>query len=209
MAWKSDNVSFAIVIKRLLIFIGSLLVIHVSAQPAYDDSSKTDEEQKQLEQCYTYSNLFGYDMDTIYNPKLVETIREWLGTRYCYGGDSKKGIDCSGFVSTLYKNVFGVELAGSSGDLFKNTIPVKKSDLCEGDLVFFKIRKKRISHVGVFLGQNKFAHTSFKQGVTIDDLNDPYYKKYFYRGGRIAIKLSVIHADRQRSKYQSDLKFGN
>jgi lipoprotein Spr len=54
-----------------------------------------------------------------------------------------------------------------------------------GDLVFFKIKKNRISHVGVYLGNNKFAHSAVKGGVRIDSLDTPYYKKTFYKGGRL------------------------
>ncbi len=63
--------------------------------------------------------------------------------------------------------------------------PLEKPDLKEGDFVFIKIRKGQISHVGIYLGNNKFAHASVKTGVIISDLDEPYYKKYFYRGGRI------------------------
>ncbi len=144
-----------------------------------------DAEQRMLERCYVYSDLFGYSIDTIANEKLYAAVGEWLGTRYCYAGDSKRGIDCSGFVSELYKKAFSLALNGSSTDLFKQVKPLKKTELREGDLVFFKIRKKRISHVGIYLGQNKFAHASVKAGVTIDDLDEPYYRKFFYKGGRI------------------------
>ena len=164
-------------LNRFIILAFCMLSIKASAQL----SDSADAEQEQLEKCYTYSNLFGYSIDTICNEKLFETINEWLGTRYCYAGDSKKGIDCSGFVNELYKKAFNVALEGSSADLFKQVKPLKKTQLREGDLVFFKIRKKRISHVGIYLGQNKFAHASVKAGVTIDDLDEPYYKKYFYR----------------------------
>jgi lipoprotein Spr len=63
--------------------------------------------------------------------------------------------------------------------------PIKKSALKEGDLVFFKIKQKRISHVGVYVGNNKFAHASVQNGVIISDLDEPYYKMYFYKGGRV------------------------
>jgi len=56
--------------------------------------------------------------------------------------------------------------------------------LGEGDLVFFKIKKKRISHIGIYLGNNKFAHASVKNGVIISDMDEPYYQKRFYSGGR-------------------------
>jgi len=167
----------------LLVPFFCLLFLKTFAQDLRADGA--DPEQEQLKQCYIYSNLFGYTIDTITNEKLFATINEWLGTRYCYAGDSKNGIDCSGFVSELYKKIFNLDLEGSSGDIFKHVKPLKKSELREGDLVFFRIRNKKVSHVGIYLGQNKFAHASLKSGVTIDDLDEPYYKKYFYRGGRI------------------------
>ena len=179
-----------------IIFIVSIFLVSVQSysQSTADGKEITDNEQNQLEARYTYSNLLGFNIDTILNQKLYETIAEWLGTRYCYGGDSKCGVDCSGFVIALYKNAFELSLEGNANDLFKNSKPLQKSKLAEGDLVFFRIRKKRISHVGVYLGQNKFVHASLKQGVTIDDLNEPYYKKYFFRGGRIEQKLSVTNS---------------
>lgn len=112
-------------------------------------------------------------------------IDNWIGTRYKYGGVTDKGIDCSGFTCTLYKNVFDKEIIGSSGTLFNSVQPVEKDELTEGDLVFFKIKKNRISHVGVYLMNNKFVHASTHNGVIISDLNEDYYKKYFYTGGRL------------------------
>ena len=64
------------------------------------------------------------------------------------------------------------------------TVPLNKEDLKEGDLVFFKIKSKSISHVGVYLGDNRFAHSS-TGGVKISNINEPYYSRYFYKGGRI------------------------
>ncbi len=112
-------------------------------------------------------------------------IDNWMGTRYKYGGVTDKGIDCSGFTCTLYKNVFDKEIAGSSGMLFNTVHPVEKDELTEGDMVFFKIKKNRISHVGVYLMNNKFVHSSSHNGVIISDLNEEYYKKHFYTGGRL------------------------
>jgi lipoprotein Spr len=115
-------------------------------------------------------------------PDMYQTIYEWLGTPYKYSGDCKEGIDCSGFVCMLYKKSFGVTLAQNSAEIFKETKPLKKSALKEGDLVFFKIRKKKISHVGVYLGNNKFAHASVQNGVIISDLDEPYYRSISIKG---------------------------
>ena len=115
-----------------------------------------------------------------------KTICEWIGTPYNYSGDTKDGIDCSGFVAMFYKRVYNVSLGDCSRDIYKTDVkPLLKKKLMPSDLVFFKIGKRGISHVGIYLGQNKFIHASTKLGVIISDLNEPYYKKYFYKGGRV------------------------
>jgi lipoprotein Spr len=63
--------------------------------------------------------------------------------------------------------------------------PLNKEELKEGDLVFFKINSRAISHVGVYLGDNKFAHASSSRGVMISNLNEPYWRRYYYKGGRL------------------------
>ena len=136
-----------------------------------------------------FSQVFGFEVKDISFPGLYETIADWLGTPYCYFGKSPTGIDCSGFVSILYHKVFQKPFTGSSAEIFTKIKPLGKSELAEGDLVFFRIRKKRISHVGIYLGSNKFAHASTSNGVIISDLDEPYYKKYFVRGGRVLADL--------------------
>jgi lipoprotein Spr len=153
---------------------------------AWAQDTVSDDEQNNLKLCYHFSRLLDYEVTGFSNPDLYQEIYNWLGTPYKYAGDCKEGIDCSGFVCQLYQNVYGVKLSGSSGDLFKGVKPVKKTSLQEGDLVFFKIKQNRISHVGIYLGNNKFAHASVQNGVIISDLDDPYYKKYYYKGGRIS-----------------------
>jgi len=131
---------------------------------------------------YSYWNL---SVDSAVTPDLYYQIYNWVGTKYRYAGNCKEGVDCSGFVNEIYKNVYCITLNGGSRDMFKQLTPVSKKNLREGDLVFFKIRKNTISHVGIYLAHDKFAHATTKAGVTISDLNDDYYKKYFYKGGRL------------------------
>ena len=151
----------------------------------HENSIETDDEQLNLKQCFIYSNLLGYNILSVSNPELYKISAAWIGTPYKYGGHSKKGIDCSGFVTIVYRESFNKNISGSAGELCKSSKPVNRSDLQEGDFVFFKIRKKRVSHVGIYLGQNKFVHASLNSGVIISDLEEPYYAKYFYKGGRI------------------------
>ncbi len=166
---------------RALIFFSLFSGIYIAtAQDIAPDS-----EQEYLSSCYYYSGLLGFNIDSMQNPDLYKTIIEWLGVRYHYSGDSKDGIDCSDFVCRILKNAYNRALDGSAADIYKDVKPVKKSQLKEGDLVFFKIRKKRVSHVGIYLSNNRFVHASVHEGVVVSDLDEPYYKKYFYKGGRL------------------------
>lgn len=113
-------------------------------------------------------------------------ITEWYGVPYKYGECSKSGIDCSGFVNLLYQKVYHKSLERRSDDIFhKQCKKIKRSEVKEGDLVFFKIESKEITHVGVYLKNNKFVHASTKKGVMISDLNEPYFQRYFYAFGRV------------------------
>lgn len=101
-----------------------------------------------------------------------------------FGRWLKKGIDCSGFTKQLYSQVFNLDIKRSSRDIFSMVNPVKKDELKEGDMVFFKIRSRSISHVGIYLGNNRFAHASSK-GVAVSSLDDAYWSRYYYKGGRV------------------------
>jgi hypothetical protein len=122
--------------------------------------------------------------EEIQYPELYVKTYAWLNTPYRYGGNSKSGIDCSRFAYMLQGENIGLDRAVSSADMFKAGNAVEKHELCEGDLVFFRIKQGRISHVGVYLQDGKFAHSSTSKGVIISDLEEPYWKRYFYKGAR-------------------------
>jgi lipoprotein Spr len=126
----------------------------------------------------------GVALSATSNMKLFHFVYDWIGTPYHFGGESRKGIDCSAFTKELYSEVFNLDIKRSSRDIFSMVNPVGKDDLKEGDLVFFKIHSRRISHVGIYLGDGKFAHAS-SRGVAISSLDDNYYSRYFYKGGRL------------------------
>jgi lipoprotein Spr len=133
-----------------------------------------------------YSKILGVPLTGLEDKKFIEAIAEWIGTPYVYGGETKKGTDCSGFVKTLYKDVYNLSLYRTAYDLVKNCDPVNKKELKTGDLIFFKIKSDKISHVGIYLNDGKFVHaSSSSKGVMVSDLNEAYYKKYFYSAGRI------------------------
>lgn len=132
-----------------------------------------------------YSRLLDVDANEINNIKLYEFIDSWYGTTYKYGGNSKSGVDCSNFASILLKNVYERNIGGSSSGIYSQCKIVEKSKLEEGDLVFFNISGDKISHVGIYLANGRFVHASTKAGVRIDDLEQEYYKKHFFSGGRL------------------------
>jgi lipoprotein Spr len=132
-----------------------------------------------------FEQELGIKLPTQANLSLYDTLTNWIGTPYRFAGNCEKGIDCSGFVSIIYDHVYGKKMgARNSAEIYNLFEKVDKSELEEGDLVFFRIHKKRISHVGIFLGNDKFAHSCTSGGVTISDLKQPYYKKYFAGAGR-------------------------
>ncbi|MFZ5553905.1 MAG: C40 family peptidase [Bacteroidota bacterium] len=116
---------------------------------------------------------------------LYREIYGWLGVKYKYAGLTKSGVDCAGFVKNICNPVYGTKLSGSAGDHFNRCIPIEREDLEEGDLVFFKINKTYISHIGIYLGNGKFAHAAVHGGVMINDLSEEYYNKYYYISGRL------------------------
>jgi cell wall-associated NlpC family hydrolase len=121
------------------------------------------------------------------NLALYDMIARWIGTPYRAGQSSRKGTDCSGLVSVVYKTVYGKELARSSAAMLRlNCRPVANpANLREGNLVFFHTSKnsKLPSHVGIYLKDRKFAHASTSRGVVISSLNEPYYLKRWISGG--------------------------
>jgi lipoprotein Spr len=143
---------------------------------------KTD-EQDGLAKTYL-SQIMGVALSATSNMKLFHFVYDWIGTPYHFGGSSRKGIDCSAFTKELYSEVFNLDIKRNSRDIFSMVNPVAKDELKEGDLVFFKIHSRRISHVGIYLGGGRFAHAS-SRGVAISSLDDNYYSRYFYRGGRL------------------------
>ena len=147
-------------------------------------SKKSTEDPDNLAKEY-FSQIMGVAVSATSNVKLYQFVYDWLGTPYRLGGDTERGIDCSGFAYQLYDKVFNTVIGNNSRNIFSMVNPINKEELKEGDLVFFKINSRAISHVGVYLGDNKFAHASSSRGVMISNLNEPYWKRYYYKGGRL------------------------
>lgn len=141
-----------------------------------------------------YADLLETEPDQLQNTVLLESIDEWYGTRYHYGGTTKKGIDCSAFVDSIYAVAFGITLPRTARDQYKATRRISRTELEEGDLLFFNTRGG-VSHVGIYLQNNKFVHASATYGVTVSNMFEPYYIQRFIGAGRVEKKQEplVLH----------------
>jgi NlpC/P60 family len=106
-------------------------------------------------------------------------VTQYFGTRYRFGGQTPRGFDCSGFVRFMYDKVFNMHLPRSSREMSSIGNKVSKNDLQPGDLVFFQTSGQRINHVGIFIGNDTFVHSSLSKGITEDQLKQEYFEKRF------------------------------
>ena len=157
-------------ITYLLLIICLFSACKVSQSP---QSTSSNKENKQVQARHKVSDLRAYCLD-------------WLGTPHRMGGTTKQGVDCSGFVCNVYKEIYGIDLPRRSQDMIKVCKQINnKKDLKEGDLVFFNNKQGgSINHVGIFLDTDKFIHTSSSKGVTIGRFSEKYWAERFRCGGR-------------------------
>jgi cell wall-associated NlpC family hydrolase len=132
---------------------------------------------------FKYALLLDTEVEGVQNLNLFKIIDDWFGTRYRLGGSSKLGIDCSALMQVFFTALYGVALPRTAKEQFKMSRRISRTELKEGDLVFFNTTGG-ISHVGMYLQNNKFVHAS-SSGVTISDLFEDYWMKRFVGVGRI------------------------
>lgn len=132
-----------------------------------------------------YAIVMDMPAEELTNIPLLELMDKWWGTRYCIGGSTMNCIDCSAFTQVIMKEIYNIQLPRTSQEQFNIMQPIPIDELQEGDLVFFNTGGRGISHVGIYVQNNKFLHASTSQGVTISDLNDKYWNPKFRGGGRM------------------------
>lgn len=140
---------------------------------------------------FKYALLLDTEVESLPNTSLLDAVDEWYGVRYRVGGNTKSGVDCSGFTVAVYAAAYGMMLPRVSRDQYHMSRKISTTELKEGDLVFFNTNGRGVSHVGVYLGNNKFIHASVSRGVMVSDLFDNYYLRRFVGAGRIDDKQTV------------------
>ncbi len=134
---------------------------------------------------------------------IMNEIMEWLGTPYLFGGNSARAIDCSAFVRSIYQKTANILLPRTAREQSEVGVKVARKNLEYGDLIFFNTRRKvRVSHVGIYLGDNLFVHASSRYGVTVSSLESDYYNKRFIGAKRLTQKDAMRLSLENNAGYQ-------
>ncbi len=115
---------------------------------------------------------------------LREQHRRWEGTPYRLGGKDKRGIDCSAFVQRTFLDRFAIRLPRTTAQQQYRGTAIGRANLQAGDLVFFRTSRK-VRHVGIYIGDQRFVHASTSRGVTLSRLDNPYWRKHYWMSRRI------------------------
>lgn len=166
----------------------------IAAESAFKAKASSSSVFGEPEELATDDDLAAFSSSKPYQlPALADSILErgmsLIGTRYRFGGTSEKsGFDCSGFIGYLFREEAGVTLPRSTREMINVDAPkVARNKLKPGDLLFFSTNGRgRVSHAGIYLGDNQFIHSSSRRsgGVRIDSLGDSYWSKTFIEAKR-------------------------
>ncbi|THU38526.1 NlpC/P60 family protein [Niastella caeni] len=153
-----------------------------------------------------YAAYLKIDPDSLKNVVLYTFIDKWMKTPYKYGGNDENGIDCSAFIQRLLNDVYNIQVPRTSAQQFftKNVEPFHdNSYFSEGDLVFFcTVPGNPISHVGMYLRNRYFINASTSSGVSLANLDDPYWKKRFVAAGRVKVNKQLATGNKQTTTTQ-------
>lgn len=150
----------------------SIALASLSSHPATPNQIVTSKAER-LSQPAKQSTKNLNRINSVYN--------NWKGTRYRLGGTTKAGIDCSAFVREVMSRAFNKNMPRSTAEQRYVGRSISKSDLRPGDLVFFR----KNNHVGVYIGNGKFVHSSSSRGVTTSSLSESYWSRTYTQSRRV------------------------
>ncbi len=161
--------------------------------PAFDLETKSFDTEKLEQLEVSHNSVFGEDGLRL---KLLENINDWLQTPYRRAGRSKNGVDCSNFTSIMVNQTIGMNFPASpGGQVTAGNVEIIENleDLQFGDLIFFTGRNRksnRIGHVGFYIGNGLFAHSSTGRGVIYTHISESYYSQRYRFGGRLDFRAT-------------------
>lgn len=128
---------------------------------------------------------FTNDAEAATHKDLTNTAYKYIGVPYTYGGTTNNGFDCSGFTQRVFSDL-GISIGRTTSAQYSTGTAVSKSDLEVGDLVFFNTSGRGVSHVGIFVGNGQFVHSSTSKGVTVSKLSESYWANRYLGAKQIA-----------------------
>jgi cell wall-associated NlpC family hydrolase len=132
-----------------------------------------------------YAAMLDVPVEELTNTVFLMAIDFWWGTKYCLGGSTENCTDCSAFTQTIIRDVYAITIPRTAQEQYNKSEHIKTRNLKQGDLVFFQSSRRSISHVGVYIANNKFVHASVSNGVMISDLDEGYWKQRYKGAGRV------------------------
>jgi len=180
---KNFGIYFAFLIKMNKIIKNIVLILSLAGLAACSSTVRFSNDNPKANSTTNRNNDFDYSTSSDLRNKIINEAKQWIGTPYKYGGESKNGADCSGFVMTVFQNA-GVDLPRTSQQQFNYVQLINKHERQAGDLVFFK-KNNKIFHVGIYLGDNYMIHASSSKGVIIQSIDDNYFDDKYAGSGRI------------------------
>ena len=168
--------------------------LKIEKAPEIDNASLVSNDEKEIQEAIKNKNVIKVNFETKKAPgpnastaaKVISSAEEKLGSTYVYGDTGKAGFDCSGLVYSIYNDELGISIPRSSITQSTFGQQVSKSDLQEGDLVFFNTTGNGVSHVGIYVGDGKFIHASSGQGkVMTSSLSEEYYQDRYVNATRV------------------------
>ncbi len=172
----------------IVVAAGSLQAPHVFAQSAEQDSVVAPAPTTTANRFSSVASQLANSMSTTVvggTETLIDNAMQLIGVRYRWGGNTpQSGLDCSGFVRYVFNDTFGFLLPRKSAQMSKVGMEVGKEELRPADLVFFNTMRHAFSHVGIYVGDNKFIHAPSRgKSIRVDDMTKVYWEKR-YNGAR-------------------------